>query len=110
MAAGEGDAAAASIRALTQTVGFRYAKDATEALRMALTKQGDQARIAVIRWGGHVLPIVDDEVANRVAEMRQGPTAAHHFGSQGADSPPGQKTRPEPQEQGGAPNARKQKS
>jgi nickel-dependent lactate racemase len=44
-------------------LGFRSAPDATAALRMALERQGSQATIAVLRYGGHVLPIVDDEVA-----------------------------------------------
>ena len=75
-------------------LGFRYAADATEALRMALDKQGPDARIAVLRYGGHILPIVDDEAANRIAQMHRGPAATHHLGSRGADAGPGQKTRP----------------
>ena len=39
------------------------------ALRMALEKQGKDASIAVIRFGGHVLPIVDDETSDRVATV-----------------------------------------
>jgi len=50
-------------------IGFRYAKEADEALRMALEKQGKNASIAVIRFGGHVLPIVDDETSDRVASV-----------------------------------------
>jgi nickel-dependent lactate racemase len=46
-------------------IGFRYAHGAQEALRMALERQGPTASIAVIRYGGHVLPIVDDEAAQR---------------------------------------------
>jgi nickel-dependent lactate racemase len=42
-------------------LGFRSAKDATEALAMALAKQGSRATIAVLRYGGHILPVVDDE-------------------------------------------------
>jgi hypothetical protein len=30
---------------------------------MALDRQGAHASIAVVRYGGHVLPIVDDEAA-----------------------------------------------
>jgi hypothetical protein len=30
---------------------------------MALERQGPRATIAVLRYGGHVLPIVDDEAA-----------------------------------------------
>ena len=44
-----------------EKIGFRYAKDCTEALKMAMEKQGQHARIAVIRYGGHVLPIVSTE-------------------------------------------------
>jgi lactate racemase len=44
-------------------LGFRYAASAAEGLRMALERQGPQASIAVLRYGGHVLPIVDDEAA-----------------------------------------------
>lgn len=44
-------------------LGFRSAPDVTEALRLALERQGPEATIAVIRYGGHVLPIVDDEAA-----------------------------------------------
>jgi nickel-dependent lactate racemase len=44
-------------------LGFRYAESASEALDLALKRQGDDASIAVLRYGGHILPIVDDEVA-----------------------------------------------
>jgi hypothetical protein len=44
-------------------IGFRYAKNATEAVTMALDKQGRDASIAVLRFGGHILPIVDDEAS-----------------------------------------------
>jgi nickel-dependent lactate racemase len=42
-------------------IGFRYAHTPTEAVRMALERQGRNARIAVLRHGGHVLPLVLDE-------------------------------------------------
>jgi lactate racemase len=42
-------------------LGFRYAPNATEALRLARERQGTEASIAVLRYGGHVLPIIDDE-------------------------------------------------
>ncbi len=48
-------------------IGFRYANTAQEALKMALDKQGKDATVAVIRYGGHVLPIVDDETSDRIA-------------------------------------------
>jgi nickel-dependent lactate racemase len=44
-------------------LGFRYASSATEAVDLALARQGQSASIAVLRYGGHVLPIVDDETA-----------------------------------------------
>ena len=42
-------------------IGFRYAANPTEALKMAFAKQGSGAKVAVLRYGGHVLPVVDDE-------------------------------------------------
>jgi nickel-dependent lactate racemase len=48
-------------------LGFRYANQTPEALEMARQKQGPNAKVAVIRYGGHVLPIVDDEAADRSA-------------------------------------------
>ena len=51
----------------SKKLGLRYAKTAQEALTMALQKQGNTARIAVLRYGGHVLPIVDDEASDRIA-------------------------------------------
>jgi nickel-dependent lactate racemase len=51
-----------------EKIGFRYAKTAQDALGMALDKQGRGASVAVIRYGGHVLPIVDDEAADRIAD------------------------------------------
>ena len=81
-------------------LGFRYAPSAQDALKMALEKQGRDARIAVLRYGGHILPVVDDEAANLIAEQTRGKTAAHHLGSKsvGAAAPmPGQVApRPEP--------------
>jgi nickel-dependent lactate racemase len=54
-----------------ERIGFRYAKTAQEALGMALGKQGRDASVAVIRYGGHVLPIVDDEAAERIADRTE---------------------------------------
>ncbi len=48
-------------------LGFRYARSATEALELALQRQGRDASIAVLRYGGHILPIVDDEAAQLTA-------------------------------------------
>jgi hypothetical protein len=50
-------------------LGFRYARSVDEAMRLALNKQGPNAKTAVIRYGGHALPIVDDEIADRSAAM-----------------------------------------
>jgi lactate racemase len=47
----------------TKKIGFRYARSAEEALRMAFERQGPRASVAVLRYGGHILPIVDDEAA-----------------------------------------------
>jgi nickel-dependent lactate racemase len=44
-------------------LGFRYAAAAADALRMAFERQGSHASVAVLRYGGHVLPIVDDEAS-----------------------------------------------
>jgi nickel-dependent lactate racemase len=49
-------------------IGFRHAQTVAEALSMALDRQGRGAKVAVLRHGGHVLPIVDDEAAERIAE------------------------------------------
>jgi nickel-dependent lactate racemase len=54
-------------KADAQKLGFRYARTVQEALGMAFETQGKKARVAVIRYGGHVLPLVDDEEAQRVA-------------------------------------------
>jgi nickel-dependent lactate racemase len=48
-------------------LGFRSAPSAQAALRMALERQGPRATIVVLRYGGHVLPIVDDETAQLYA-------------------------------------------
>jgi nickel-dependent lactate racemase len=42
-------------------LGVRPAPTATAALGFALERQGEHASIAVVRYGGHILPIVDDE-------------------------------------------------
>jgi hypothetical protein len=44
----------------TERLGFRYAASAQEALAMAFERQGPEARVAVLRRGGHILPLVDD--------------------------------------------------
>jgi nickel-dependent lactate racemase len=49
-------------------IGFRHAANPNQAMRMALEKQGENASIAVLRFGGHILPIVDDEASQRIAD------------------------------------------
>jgi len=41
-------------------LGLRHARDASHALEMALEKQGPRASIAVLRHGGHILPLADE--------------------------------------------------
>ncbi|PYS90267.1 MAG: nickel-dependent lactate racemase [Acidobacteria bacterium] len=47
----------------TERLGFRYAATAEEALRMASEKQGDRAMLAVLRHGGHILPLIAGKAA-----------------------------------------------
>jgi len=47
--------------AQAKKLGFRSARTAEEGLRMAFERQGRQAKVAVLRYGGHILPVVDDE-------------------------------------------------
>lgn len=42
----------------TTRLGLRYAQTVQDALEMAFEKQGKKARVAVLRQGGHVLPVV----------------------------------------------------
>ncbi|HEU4700083.1 MAG TPA: nickel-dependent lactate racemase [Gemmatimonadales bacterium] len=49
-------------------LGFRWAPDAQTALAMALATQGRDATVAVLRYGGHILPVVDDERRELVAD------------------------------------------
>jgi len=58
-----------------QRLGFRWAGSASDAIGLALERQGPDARIAVVRYGGHVLPIVDDETA-QLSAAGQGPGEA----------------------------------
>lgn len=69
-------------------IGFRHASTAQQALQMALEKQGKDAAVAVIRYGGHALPIVDDEASDRIAELTRTPaTHSRHAGSREAARP-----------------------
>jgi nickel-dependent lactate racemase len=56
-------------REQTERMGFRYATSAREVLAMAFERQGPSASVAVLRFGGHILPVVDDEEVERVADM-----------------------------------------
>jgi nickel-dependent lactate racemase len=44
-----------------ERLGFRYAATAQEALRLAFERQGRGARVAVLRHGGHILPLIEGE-------------------------------------------------
>lgn len=44
-----------------ERLGLRYAASAQEALEMALQQQGNAASIAVLRHGGHILPLADGQ-------------------------------------------------
>jgi lactate racemase len=46
-----------------ERLGFRYAETAQDALEMAFKRQGREAEVAVLRHGGHILPLVEDETA-----------------------------------------------
>ncbi len=50
----------------TERLGFRYAATAQDALALAFERQGEDARVAVLRHGGHILPLVEDK---REAEL-----------------------------------------
>jgi nickel-dependent lactate racemase len=50
----------------TERLGLRYAETAQEALEMAFQRQGNQARVAVLRFGGHVLPLADAPAEQRL--------------------------------------------
>jgi lactate racemase len=43
-----------------ERLGFRYAATARHALEMALERQGRHASVAVLRHGGHILPLAND--------------------------------------------------
>ncbi len=44
-----------------ERLGFRYAATAQDALALAFERQGEDARVAVLRHGGHILPLVEDK-------------------------------------------------
>jgi nickel-dependent lactate racemase len=43
----------------TQRLGFRYAATPQEALKTAFERQGNAAKVAVLRHGGRILPLID---------------------------------------------------
>ena len=47
-----------------ERLGLRYAATAAEALGMAFDRQGEEATVAVLRHGGHALPLVAGEVGD----------------------------------------------
>jgi nickel-dependent lactate racemase len=47
----------------TERLGFRYAASTQEALEMAFLQQGNSAMVAVLRHGGHILPLVRQKAA-----------------------------------------------
>ena len=52
----------------TERLGFRYAATTQEALEMAFARQGNTAMVAVLRHGGHILPLADEK--SREAQKR----------------------------------------
>ena len=43
----------------TERLGFRYAATAQEGLEMAFERQGREAKVAVLRYGGRILPLIE---------------------------------------------------
>jgi nickel-dependent lactate racemase len=54
----------------TERLGFRYAATPKEALQMAFARQGNPAKVAVLRHGGRILPIIDEK-ANHASPSAQ---------------------------------------
>src|SRR5947209_9327266 len=46
----------------SERLGFRFAATASDALKLAFGKQGERATVAVLRHGGHILPLIAEEV------------------------------------------------
>ncbi|MGH9958567.1 MAG: nickel-dependent lactate racemase, partial [Pyrinomonadaceae bacterium] len=46
----------------TERLGFRYAPTGEIALEMAWERQGRTAKVAVLQHGGHILPVIADEM------------------------------------------------
>jgi lactate racemase len=45
----------------SKKLGMRHAKTPQEALALAFERQGKEARVAVLRHGGHILPLADEK-------------------------------------------------
>jgi nickel-dependent lactate racemase len=48
----------------TERLGFRYAATARDALEMVFERQGCTASVAVLRHGGHILPLIEGETVD----------------------------------------------
>lgn len=48
-----------------EKIGLRYATTAQEALRMAFEKQDEKAEVAVLKYGGHILPLVENDTEGK---------------------------------------------
>ncbi len=44
-----------------EKIGLRWAANGQDGLKMAFEKQGKKAKVAVLRHGGHILPLADDK-------------------------------------------------
>lgn len=47
----------------TERLGFRYAATTQDAIDMAFARQGNAAKVAVLRYGGRILPLADQDLA-----------------------------------------------
>jgi nickel-dependent lactate racemase len=45
----------------TERLGFRYAATTQDAMEMAFARQGNEAKVAVLRHGGRILPLADQQ-------------------------------------------------
>jgi lactate racemase len=47
----------------TERLGFRYAATTQDAMEMAFARQGNEAKVAVLRHGGRILPLADQQAS-----------------------------------------------
>jgi lactate racemase len=47
----------------TERLGFRYAATTQDAIEMAFGRQGNEAKLAVLRHGGRILPLADQQAS-----------------------------------------------